>query len=819
MKKLTIKEKCFETAKQKGHPYFYTKESKTKDGRSVYYQQSAASLLQIYKIFACKPRTEWVYHETLHHAYPTKLYMDIDFKRKDWLALEETDRPQWLNASQFISQWQPRIAAIVNEFFLPGGEKLDETNFFWCDGSRDEKLSLHLVINHGMFVAKNGMRVKALLQKVLAQYPEFIHYSDEQVYERDHHLRMAFHKKIDHDCILRPMFSYNDDTQWAWRKMCVQEHNDRLADVQYYNDCDVLTKERASKKELNIFEKNNVLTTGNPSYEFLNEHFPQLDGCDWICDTSNETSSMLTPQTNKCLVTSETHSAFKSALFLNHMHKNGYCKCFKCGEINLDASTFRRISNTFNVLILNNQNEDGHYQILVKHVGEYGKKFNLRRQNGTIYRPVDDLFYAYEPYMESIDFMNKCFLDDPNLNSSSNMMDKIVDYLLKYDSSLFPFLSIDGNVIGFRNGILNLDNGQLVHDHPQIRKILTDNKIARHFIDQSVSDDDLDTPLFDGFVSYQFENIEVVRYLYAFIGRLFFETGHDNWQVFPFIRGMPNTGKSTLLGIVEKMFRLDQIGTIDKSFEEIFGYAPLINKCVILSSDVPKDIFDKLNPQKLQQMVSGELMSCPVKRKDPIVRPWKAPILWCANFLPNMDFNASAQVRRYMTFMWDKPIAKGRRDTTLKNRIIETELSKIMVKSVRAYLQLIEEVGDKDIWECCPDYFNNVKKEIFEEGSAIIRYIQSSEFENCFTFDDKAVVDVSTSDFTKDFRKWHENNIGGKCVIRLQEHVNELNDHGLTLKRVHICKSCRKQHLVGCCSEYKSNNRTVLACITGLRQN
>ncbi len=91
------------------------------------------------------------------------------------------------------------------------------------------------------------------------------------------------------------------------------------------------------------------------------------------------------------------------------------------------------------------------------------------------------------------------------------------------------------------------------------------------YFDSKLDVQQLETPLFDMIMDTQFSEEEgVIEMLLMSIGRLFFKVGEkDNWQFMPYLMGTSQTGKSTLLNIVKKMF--NNIGVINQNFEEKFG--------------------------------------------------------------------------------------------------------------------------------------------------------------------------------------------------------------------------------------------------------
>jgi hypothetical protein len=74
----------------------------------------------------------------------------------------------------------------------------------------------------------------------------------------------------------------------------------------------------------------------------------------------------------------------------------------------------------------------------------------------------------------------------------------------------------------------------------------------------------------------------------ALIGRLFVPVGFDNWQVWPYLKGEGDTGKSTVIDIVRAMFPLDEVASYDSGRQQTFGLEDIYDKrLLLLFPDIP----------------------------------------------------------------------------------------------------------------------------------------------------------------------------------------------------------------------------------------
>ena len=90
--------------------------------------------------------------------------------------------------------------------------------------------------------------------------------------------------------------------------------------------------------------------------------------------------------------------------------------------------------------------------------------------------------------------------------------------------------------------------------------------------------DDCDTPC----------ALNLCDMLEVLIGRLFYQVGkYDQWQVMPFLKGDANTGKSTVIYLVSKMFPAGSAGSITANLESGFGLEALFTKRLVTIPDLP----------------------------------------------------------------------------------------------------------------------------------------------------------------------------------------------------------------------------------------
>ena len=117
------------------------------------------------------------------------------------------------------------------------------------------------------------------------------------------------------------------------------------------------------------------------------------------------------------------------------------------------------------------------------------------------------------------------------------------------------------------------------------------------------------------------------------VGRLLYPTkAHDNWQIMLFLKGDSNSGKSTILNILTKIFPEGSVGCITSTTEGTFGLESLFNIRLVLFPDMSESIGKNLQRETWQSMVSGEKVSVAQKHKKALTdKPWRVPLAAFAN--------------------------------------------------------------------------------------------------------------------------------------------------------------------------------------------
>jgi energy-coupling factor transporter ATP-binding protein EcfA2 len=539
--------------------------------------------------------------------------------------------------------------------------------------------------------------------------------------------------------------------------------------------------------------------------------------------TSEDKSYMsykVIPHCGQCLV--EPHIMHSdpqhSVMFVSEQRVT--ITCFSHGSRRLDRRTCERIQRLFGLLKEDKKPaEPKPFEVLRDLLLGAGKDQKLRKLDGYIYKQTHPCTYVlHETYEE---FINRTLRGNAVYTSHPRNHDLLIKFLQHYDEVGLNNLVVDRNLLAFDNGVMLLRECEFVEYPGDARTI---GKCARHHIPAKFDGGSVDTPLFDSLVKYQMSN-EVYAMLQVMIGRLFFRAGElDNWQVMLFLYGDSGTGKSTLVNIIKAMFSPTAIAAISNNMEKVFGLEGKHDKEILMGFDTPKNMQNVLDQQMWQSMVSAEDIQIPRKNQRAISVPWKVPMVWASNLIPDYKDASGAVSRRIMLFMYRKFLNAAMKDTTLQDRIIANELPALVWKCVKAYLEAVSEHGQSDIWTFCPKELLDNQEEIRTSTDFMFRFLTASPEENqsrthryYVVFEEGSYTDVArVKDSFKNYMKFKHSEV----KFEWPEDQSAFKKLGYSISKMHVCKACGGVAKGGrdkCCAAYNNANRSNKLVVQNMR--
>lgn len=319
-------------------------------------------------------------------------------------------------------------------------------------------------------------------------------------------------------------------------------------------------------------------------------------------------------------------------------------------------------------------------------------------------------------------------------------LDGALSYLTNCQDVEFPDLVSNRRVWSFEDGIYNATDDTFCFYAQHSDDTLVSNKLIRmpfacvYFDGQALPSsprltfEQISTPLFDSIFAPQNWDTVMIKWMFVFIGRLFYEVNQeDSWQCIPFLKGVAGTGKSTVLKVVQAMYPPEFVGVLSNNVERKFGLSALVDKKIFIVPEVKADI--SLDQAEFQSVVTGESLSLAVKHERPWIGTWVIPGLLAGN--ENMGFvdRSGSISRRIVTFDFPNRLSPGDIDPTLLSRLLSSELPAVIRKAAIAYKGAVREFGNCDVWTCLPERICLERKKLQFSTNPLYSFINSEKVE------------------------------------------------------------------------------------------
>ena len=550
----------------------------------------------------------------------------------------------------------------------------------------------------------------------------------------------------------------------------------------------------------------------------------------WECE-KKEQGFRLTHNSLNCILSGETsHSTLNhSCIYINKNSAN--IMCFSCKPAKkLLLRDYPELKNVKMFLGLiqekkcSDETTNNDFETLMYEMLETSGKLKYKKEDGWILKPVDGIPTHYEDYLEYGDYLDTLF-ECKDLRTYRIYRKKVthrhqlIDYLKNYnkDENL-PIIKRDPCIYSFNNGFFNLKTCEFKEFEDKEYNFCSTIYIKKNFDISLITTpfNEIKTPLFDKLVKYHVPDNKVYKILLCLIGRLFFKCKEfDTWQCMLFIKGQANTGKSTFLEIIESFFNPRDIGVIGENLEKTFGLQNLYNKRIIISSDIPVKLSEKLDASTLQKMISGEKVSVAVKNGNAKFVEWSSTMLMAGNFLPDYSDKAGSISRRFAIIDMGKKVID--KDASLKNRILENEIVSLLVKFIKAYKFYVEKFNSVvfEDWgkKFKIRYFDEAREEFKQESDILYCFLNAPPGANetkssNIWIEHKEGAITSLENFKKTFKmyaKVKHNNQNYKWSGTSDN--STLENLGYEIVTLNICASCGKKGEQGCCENFTRNNR------------
>jgi hypothetical protein len=239
---------------------------------------------------------------------------------------------------------------------------------------------------------------------------------------------------------------------------------------------------------------------------------------------------------------------------------------------------------------------------------------------------------------------------------------------------------------------------------------------------------DIPTPNFDKIMSYQNFSPQVQRWVFVFLGRMFYWIGErDKWEVIPFFKGRAGTGKSSILRVLNGIYDTLDIGLLGNNIEKTFGLSALYDKLIYVCYEVKSDF--GLGCAEFQSMISGEPVSVPIKGKTAIRVEWEIAGALAGNEIPGWLDASGSLARRIVIFEFNIPVKDKDADMSLASKISK-ERPRLILKFNRGYMASTSnsDVSKKSVWDMVPKELLEFKKNFTKEANVVEGFLSEKGF-------------------------------------------------------------------------------------------
>ena len=277
------------------------------------------------------------------------------------------------------------------------------------------------------------------------------------------------------------------------------------------------------------------------------------------------------------------------------------------------------------------------------------------------------------------------------------------------------------------------------------------------------------------------EEARVISWVYALLGRLKYpnDHSHDRWQVALMIVGTAATGKSTILELVQSLFKSDDVGIMQARAERDFGTSALVVQDRGKWRFRPLVVAPEMSASERgmdqatwQSIITGgpddvgEGITVPIKNVTPPKVVPQCQVIMAGNERMRMSDPHGQFSRRVWELTFAHDVKARHKDALLRDRLLVEELPYIVVKANRAYRARFEDCGGHagEVWGLSPfedvhegkrvpnlpEYFHAAKNRVSAEANIMKRFQEENKAD--LVFDPTAYITVDL--FRQLFNTW-----------------------------------------------------------------
>lgn len=426
--------------------------------------------------------------------------------------------------------------------------------------------------------------------------------------------------------------------------------------------------------------------------------------------------------------------------------------------------------------------------------------YKREKGTGAIYEKQLSYYYVRK-YADPKEFLNEIFEHEElfTKHCTSSVHQEMIYFIKNIINPEFPFMEINHDYIGFNNGAYCLSNAEFIDsdnvpENIQVRTLIPIDYVIK------------DAPMLDKYFKYQFDD-ETIEFIYFMVGRLLTKID-DRFDFMIYLFGEGGTGKSLLMNLIKYSFGTNQIGILSNSHQEKFGLSEFAKKQILCCDDM-NNLAKTLPKADFLSMCTRGSVQCPVKGKESIeIHDWSIPTIINSNYLPNYTDKAGEVIRRLMILNFENAIIKEDQNTQLEYNIKDNEFPMFLHRSRTKYLEFYNKYGNKNIESFCPNSFIENRNILREESNTSYMFAKDKLY---YVEGSRLTVKQLNGALKEYLKEKYDIKHMPKDKINIPNIL--LTNEQYIQKRINVCKSCRKDHLKGCCKDYNRTNVSKSAFI------
>ncbi|MBR3999638.1 MAG: hypothetical protein IKI93_15010 [Clostridia bacterium] len=344
--------------------------------------------------------------------------------------------------------------------------------------------------------------------------------------------------------------------------------------------------------------------------------------------------------------------------------------------------------------------------------------------------------------------------DDVDTVGTPKFVNDVYQSILQNPELAKKGLEINQDIVSFRNGVLNLEDGKFYKHSPLFLNISTA---------ECNYNPKADCPMFQKFL-YQITGGDVVlaERIMQMLGYLL--TTKDDAKALFVCQGLSNTGKSLFCNLVSEMINREAVSNLDvHELDEMFSVSQLYEKVICFSADMPAAPLEAKVVSKLKQLTGFDTVAANVKHKNHIQFRSYTRFVLTTNHPIYFKGNEEALLNRIVTIPFAHTIPPEQQDKNLLKKL-RSEKDGIAARAMEAFFRLkVNNYIFSGEYRLNGIFLNSRNREpVYSVNSCISNFIR-----------DNIVADPNTGVFTSKAHEAFERQYGAIPFNSFSQYYNE----------------------------------------------